>query len=194
LLDVCQDCWRYISDGYLVQAASSSEVGSSTMPHKINPIDFENGEGNLGLANALLEFFSRKLPISRLQRDLSDSTVLRNLGVAWGYSLLAYGRILRGLGKIAVDRERLHEALVQHPEVLAEAIQTILRRVGYPQPYEALKQLTRGQAVSMESLRQFIDSLALDPAVKAELYALTPQQYTGLAEDLALGREDHHNW
>ncbi len=194
LLDVCQDCWRYISDGYLVQAASSSEVGSSTMPHKINPIDFENGEGNLGLANALLEFFSRKLPISRLQRDLSDSTVLRNLGVAWGYSLLAYGRILRGLGKIAVDRERLHAALAQHPEVLAEAIQTILRRVGYPQPYEALKQFTRGQAVSMESLHQFIDSLALDPVVKAELYALTPQQYTGLAEDLALGRDERHIW
>src|SRR6266508_1187296 len=128
LIDLCQDMWRYIGDGYLVQAVESGEVGSSTMPHKVNPIDFENGEGNLGLANALLEFFSRKLPVSRLQRDLTDSTVLRNLGVAFGHSLFAYRRILRGLGKLTVDRERLLDELRAHPEVLAEAVQTILRR------------------------------------------------------------------
>ena len=150
LIDLCQDVWRYISDGYLVQAPKAGEVGSSTMPHKVNPIDFENGEGNLGLANALLEFFSRKLPISRLQRDLSDSTVLRNLGVAFGHSLFAYRRLLNGLGKLGVDRERMLDELRAHPEVLAEAVQTILRREGYPEPYEVLKGLTRGRALTLE--------------------------------------------
>lgn len=189
LLDLCQDYWRYISDGYLVQAAQAGEVGSSTMPHKVNPIDFENGEGNLGLANALLEFFSRKLPVSRLQRDLSDSTVLRNLGVAFGYSLLAYRRIQRGLGKVAVNREYLLEVVRAHPEVLAEAVQTILRRAGYPQPYEALKELTRGRVLTLADLATFIANLDVDATVKDELSTLTPEGYVGLAAKLARLRE-----
>jgi adenylosuccinate lyase len=184
LIDLSQDTWRYISDGYLVQAPKAGEVGSSTMPHKINPIDFENGEGNLGLANALLEFFSRKLPISRLQRDLSDSTVLRNLGVAFGHSLFAYRRILNGLGKLAVDQQRMLEELRTHPEVLAEALQTILRREGYPEPYEVLKGLTRGRALTIEDLRAFVDTLDVSETVKAELRALTPERYTGRAGEL----------
>jgi adenylosuccinate lyase len=185
LIDLCQDFWRYISDGYLVQAARAGEVGSSTMPHKVNPIDFENSEGNLGLANALLEHFSRKLPISRLQRDLSDSTVLRNLGVAFGHSLFAYRRILKGLGKLAADHERMLADLRAHPEVLAEAFQTILRRAGYPEPYEALKALTRGRALTLQELHAFIETLEVPEAVKAELRALTPEGYIGLAPDLA---------
>ncbi len=189
LLDLCQDYWRYISDGYLVQAAQAGEVGSSTMPHKVNPIDFENGEGNLGLANALLEFFSRKLPVSRLQRDLSDSTVLRNLGVAFGYSLLAYRRIQRGVGKVAVNRAYLLEVVRAHPEVLAEAVQTILRRAGYPQPYEALKELTRGRVLTLADLATFITNLDVDATVKDELSTLTPEGYVGLATKLARLRE-----
>jgi adenylosuccinate lyase len=189
LLDLCQDCWRYISDGYLVQAAQAGEVGSSTMPHKVNPIDFENGEGNIGLANALLEFFSRKLPVSRLQRDLSDSTVLRNIGMVAGYSLLAYQRIQRGLGKVAVNTARLHAEVSAHPEVLAEAVQTILRRSGYPQPYEALKELTRGRAFTLDDLYEFIEQLEVSSDIKAELHALTPEEYTGLAARLAHLRE-----
>jgi adenylosuccinate lyase len=185
LIDLCQDLWRYIGDGYLVQAPRAGEVGSSTMPHKVNPIDFENGEGNLGLANALLEFFSRKLPVSRLQRDLSDSTVLRNLGVAFGHSLFAYRRVLRGLGKLTVDRQRLLDDVGAHPEVLAEAVQTILRREGYPEPYELLKQLTRGKALTLTDLRAFIEVLEVPENVKAELRVLTPEGYTGLAPKLA---------
>jgi adenylosuccinate lyase len=185
LIDLCQDIWRYIGDGYLVQAPKAGEVGSSTMPHKVNPIDFENGEGNLGLANALLEFFSRKLPISRLQRDLSDSTVLRNLGVAFGHSLFAYRRIQKGLSKLSVDHERLTEDLRAHPEVLAEAVQTILRREGYQQPYEALKGLTRGHALTLGDLRAFIDTLEVSESVKVELRGLTPEGYIGLAPKLA---------
>src|SRR5262245_26967379 len=185
LIDLCQDIWRYISDGYLVQAPKAGEVGSSTMPHKVNPIDFENGEGNLGLANALLEFFSRKLPISRLQRDLSDSTVLRNVGVAFGHSLFAYRRILKGLGKLSVDRERLLEDLRAHPEVLAEAIQTILRREAYQHPYEALKGLTRGQALTLDDLYTFVETLEISEAVKTQLRELTPERYVGLAPKLA---------
>ncbi len=189
LTDLCQDCWRYISDGYLVQAAKEGEVGSSTMPHKVNPIDFENGEGNLAVAGALLELFSRKLPVSRLQRDLSDSTVLRNLGMAYGYSLLAYQRIVRGLDRVAVNADALLAALQAHPEVLAEAIQTILRRVGYAEPYEALKQITRGRALTMSDLHSFIESLPVDEEVKDELRALTPDTYLGLAAKLARLRE-----
>jgi adenylosuccinate lyase len=185
LVDLCQDVWRYISDGYLVQAAAAGEVGSSTMPHKVNPIDFENGEGNLLLANALLEFFSRKLPVSRLQRDLSDSTVLRNLGVAFGHSLFAYTRIAAGLGKLVPDRSRLLNDLQAHPEVLAEALQTILRRAGYPQPYEALKQLSRGRELTLADLRAFVAGLDLSPAVRGELLALTPEGYVGLSARLA---------
>ncbi len=184
LIDLSQDIWRYISDGYLVQAPKTGEVGSSTMPHKVNPIDFENAEGNLGLANALLEFFSRKLPVSRLQRDLSDSTVLRNLGVACGHSLFAYRRLLKGLGKLSVDHARLLADLQAHPEVLAEALQTILRREGYPEPYEVLKGLTRGRAPTLADLHEFIERLDVADGVKAELRALTPEGYLGLAPEL----------
>jgi adenylosuccinate lyase len=185
LIDLCQDIWRYTGEGYLVQAPKVGEVGSSTMPHKVNPIDFENGEGNLGVANALLEFFSRKLPISRLQRDLSDSTVLRNVGVAWGHSLFAYRRIQRGLGKLSVDPERLMAELRAHPEVLAEAVQTILRRENYPEPYEALKTLTRGRTMTIDDLQGFVERLDVPEHIKAELRALTPEKYTGLAPKLA---------
>ena len=184
LIDLCQDVWQYISVGYFGLAAQAGEVGSSTMPHKVNPIDFENAEGNFGIANALLEHFSRKLPISRQQRDLTDSTVLRNIGTAYGYSLLGYRRLLKGIGKLDVNRERLLEELRAHPEVLAEAVQTILRRENYPQPYEALKQVTRGQEITLESLRSFIDTLAVSDAVKAELRALTPETYIGRSLDL----------
>jgi adenylosuccinate lyase len=185
LIDLCQDVWHYISAGYLVQAARAGEVGSSTMPHKVNPIDLENGEGNLGIANVLLEHFSRKLPISRLQRDLSDSTVLRNIGVAFGHSLFAYRRILRGLGKLEVDHGRLLDELREHPELLAEAVQTVLRREGYPEPYEVMKTLTRGRGLTLEGLHAFIETLPVSEAVKAELRALTPEGYTGLAAKLA---------
>ncbi|WP_322814321.1 adenylosuccinate lyase [Chloroflexus sp.] len=190
LTDLSQDCWRYISDGYLVQAARAGEVGSSTMPHKVNPIDFENAEGNLALAGALLELFSRKLPVSRLQRDLSDSTVLRNLGLAFGYCLLAYQRLLRGLQKVAVDRARLRRDLEAHPEVLAEAIQTILRREGFAEPYELLKSFSRGRALTAEDIARFIDSLPVSDAVRAELQALAPAAYIGLAVKLAQLRDE----
>ena len=189
LLDMCQDIWRYISDGYIVQASKPGEVGSSTMPHKVNPIDFENAEGNLGLSNAILEHLSRKLPISRLQRDLSDSTALRNLGPALAYSLLAYQRIQRGLDKLVVNQARLAAELEAHPEVLAEAIQTILRRVGFPEPYEALKGLTRGRSPSLSDLRDFIMGLDLAEPIRAELLALTPEGYVGLAAKLARLRD-----
>lgn len=186
LIDLSQDAWRYISDGYLVQAPKAGEVGSSTMPHKVNPIDFENAEGNLGLANAILEFLSRKLPVSRLQRDLSDSTVLRNVGVAFGHSLFAYRRLLKGLGKVSVDQARLLSDLQAHPEVLAEAIQTVLRRENYPEPYEVLKGLTRGKKeITLESLYAFIDTLDIGDEIKAELKALTPETYVGVAGKLA---------
>ncbi len=185
LLDLDMDLWRYISDGYFVQAIVAGEVGSSTMPHKVNPIDFENSEGNLALAGALLELFSRKLPVSRLQRDLSDSTVLRNIGVAFGYCLLAYRRTLKGLRKLHADEVRLRQAVVDHPEVLAEAIQTILRREGYPEPYEALKRLTRGTALTLDDIARFVDGLDVSPEVKQELRALRPDGYVGLAPKLA---------
>src|SRR6266540_1787962 len=185
LIDLDRDVWGYVSLGYFRQKVNEGEVGSSTMPHKVNPIDFENSEGNLGIANALLEFFSRKLPISRLQRDLSDSTVLRNLGVAFGHSLFAYRRILRGLGKLTVDRQRMLEELRAHPAVLAEAVQTILRREGYPEPYEVLKGLTRGRTLTLDDLSAFVDTLDVSDAVKAELRALTPEGYVGRAADLA---------
>jgi adenylosuccinate lyase len=159
------------------------------MPHKVNPIDFENAEGNLGLANALLEFFSRKLPVSRLQRDLSDSTVLRNVGMGYGYSLLAYQRLVRGLNKVAVDSERLTADLRAHPEVLAEAFQTILRRAGYAEPYEALKELTRGHTLTLADMHAFIDHLAVAEPIKDELRQLSPETYIGLAAKLARLRD-----
>ena len=184
LLDLSQDCWRYISDGYLKQAARPGEVGSSTMPHKVNPINFENAEGNFGLANALLEHFARKLPISRLQRDLTDSTTMRSLGVAFGHALLGYKRLLKGLQSIEVDHALLLAELRAHPEVLAEAVQTILRREGFPEPYELLKKLTRGRPLTLEVLHTFVASLDLAEGVKAELLALTPETYLGKAADL----------
>lgn len=181
LIGFDQDIWRYISDGWIKQKIVKSEVGSSTMPHKVNPINFENSEGNLGLANALLEFFSRKLPVSRLQRDLSDSTVMRNFGVALGHCLVGYKYLSRGLDKIEADESVISRELESHPEVTAEAIQTILRREGVSMPYEALKQLTRGRRVTAADMEKFIDGLAVKPSVKAELKKLRPGNYTGLA-------------
>lgn len=185
LLDLDQDCWRYVSDGYFRQLHVEAEVGSSTMPHKVNPIDFENSEGNLGLGNALLVFMAEKLPKSRLQRDLSDSTVLRNVGVAWGYSLLAYQSTVKGLERLEIDAERLMSDLEAHPEILAEAIQTKLRALGHAAPYEALKQATRGESVTLSDLHRLIESLDLDEKTRAELLALRPEGYIGYAPRMA---------
>ncbi len=181
LMDFSQDMWRYISDGWVTQKPKEGEVGSSTMPHKINPINFENAEGNLGLANALCGFFSTKLPISRLQRDLSDSTVERNFGVVFGHSILAYNSLLKGLEKISINEKHIREALNAHPEIIAEAIQTILRREGVAVPYEKLKELTRGKEVTMETFGSFIDSLEVSPELKNELRSWTPETYIGIA-------------
>ena len=186
LLDLDRDVWGYISIGYFKQRVKEGEVGSSTMPHKVNPIDFENSEGNLGLANALLSHLSSKLPVSRWQRDLTDSTVLRNVGVALGYSLLAYDACLRGLNKIEPDPKRLADDLNANWEVLAEPIQTVMKRYGIEDAYEKLKALTRGKAgINRDSLREFIRGLAIPPAEKDRLMALIPASYTGLAEQLA---------
>ena len=181
LIDFNRDIWSYISLGYFKQRTIAGEVGSSTMPHKVNPIDFENSEGNLGLANALLSHLSQKLPISRWQRDLTDSTVLRNMGVGCAYELLAYQSCLKGIGKLQVNATRIDEDLNDSWEVLAEPIQTIMRRYGIPEPYEKLKALTRGQAITPTALAKFIDSLDLPPEVKASLRAMTPASYTGNA-------------
>ncbi|MFA6393103.1 MAG: adenylosuccinate lyase [Candidatus Paceibacterota bacterium] len=185
LLDFNQDMWRYISDNWITQTPKKGEVGSSTMPHKINPIDFENSEGNLGLANALFEFFARKLPISRLQRDLSDSTVERAFGTAFGHSFLAYASLLKGLSKISINENKIKEDLLAHPEIIAEAIQTVLRRENYPIPYEALKELTRGKQITMADFATFIDNLKVTPKIKLELKKFTPLTYTGLASKIA---------
>ncbi len=185
LLDLNRDIWGYISLGYFKQKLKEGEVGSSTMPHKVNPIDFENSEGNLGLANALLYHLAEKLPVSRWQRDLTDSTVLRNMGVALGYSLLAYDACLRGLNKLEVNRERIEQDLVNAWEVLAEPIQTVMRRYGVPNPYEQLKALTRGKGITREALQEFVQGLAIPEAERQRLLAMTPQSYTGLAEQLA---------
>ena len=185
LLDLSQDMWRYISDGWVIQKPKDGEVGSSAMPHKVNPIDFENAEGNFGIANALFEHLSRKLPVSRLQRDLSDSTVERTFGTAFAHSFIGYHSPVRGFGKVSVSEAALREALVAHPEVLAEAIQTVLRAANVEMPYEKLKALTRGRAVSMAELAAFIDGLDIRPELKARLLALTPENYTGLASQLA---------
>ena len=185
LIDLCRDIWGYVSLGYFRQAKVEGEVGSSTMPHKVNPIDFENAEGNFGLAVALFGHFSEKLPISRWQRDLTDSTVLRSLGSAFGYLLIGLRSLERGLGKLRPDPARLAADLDQAWEVLAEAVQTVMRRHGLPEPYERLKALTRGARIDAEALQQFIASLELPEAVKARLTALTPASYTGLAATLA---------
>ncbi len=185
VLDLCRDLWGYISLGYFKQRLKEGEVGSSTMPHKVNPIDFENAEGNLGLANALLRHLSDKLPVSRWQRDLTDSTVLRNLGVALGHSLLAYDSCLKGLGKLEINEERLAQDLDAAWEVLAEPIQTVMRRYGLPQPYEQLKALTRGKGITEETMRAFIRGLHLPHGVVNQLLDLRPRNYIGLAADLA---------
>jgi adenylosuccinate lyase len=187
LLDLSQDIWRYISDGWILQRPRAGEVGSSAMPHKINPIDFENAEGNLGIANALFEHFSRKLPVSRLQRDLSDSTVLRAMGTAFAHAVIGYNSLTKGFGKIRVNAQAMLEALTENPEVLAEAIQTVLRKEGIDAGYERLKELTRGKKVTLEDFATFIDGLAVNADVKKRLKALTPDSYIGLAPDIAKG-------
>jgi adenylosuccinate lyase len=180
LTDMARDIWLYISMDYFRQKIRKGEIGSSAMPHKVNPIDFENGEGNLGYANAIFEHFSMKLPISRLQRDLSDSTVLRNIGVPIGHSLIAFNSLLKGLNKLIVNTEKIKSDLDNNWAVVAEAIQTILRREGYPNPYEALLDLTRtNQKITFESISNFIESLDLSETVKNELKAITPFNYTG---------------
>ena len=184
-IDLCRDVWGYISLGYFKQAVKAGEVGSSTMPHKVNPIDFENAEGNFGIANALFEHFAAKLPVSRWQRDLTDSTVLRALGSAFGHALVGFDALQRGLAKLSVNPERLQADLDAAWEVLAEAVQTVMRRHGLPNPYEQLKALTRGQGIDARSMRDFIESLALPEDARQRLLAMTPASYTGLAERLA---------
>jgi adenylosuccinate lyase len=185
LLDLNRDVWGYISLGYFKQRTKAGEIGSSTMPPKVNPIDFENSEGNLGLANAVLKHLSEKLPVSRWQRDLTDSTVLRNIGVAFGYTMLAYDSCLRGLNKLEVNPARLAEDLDATWEVLAEPVQTVMRRYGIENPYEQLKELTRGKGISKDALREFITGLAITQDAKDHLLAMTPANYIGYAARLA---------
>jgi len=185
LLDLNRDIWSYVSLGYFKQKLKAGEIGSSTMPHKVNPIDFENSEGNLGLANAVLKHLSEKLPVSRMQRDLTDSTVLRNIGVGLGYALLAYDSCLRGLNKLEVNPARLEADLDANWEVLAEPVQTVMRRYGIENPYEQLKELTRGKGISKEALRDFINGLTIPQEAKDLLLAMTPANYTGIAAQLA---------
>ena len=185
LTGLSQDVWRYISDGWITQKPKEGEIGSSAMPHKVNPIDFENAEGNFGIANALFTHFSQKLPISRLQRDLTDSTVIRTFGTAFGHSLVGYRSLLRGLGKISVNEAAMLEALQAHPEVLAEAFQTVLRKEGVEVPYEKLKELTRGKQVTLVDFATFIDGLTVSDEVKNRLKALRPENYIGLAAEIA---------
>jgi adenylosuccinate lyase len=187
LIDLARDVWGYVSLGYFKQKLQAGEVGSSTMPHKVNPIDFENAEGNFGVANALLEHFSAKLPISRWQRDLTDSTVLRALGEAFGHALIGFASLDKGLGKLEVNPERIAADLDAAWEVLAEAVQTVMRRYGLPEPYEQLKALTRGHGITRESMRAFIGTLDLPADAKQRLLDLTPASYTGLAAALARG-------
>ena len=185
LIDADRDIWQYISLGYFKQKTKAGEIGSSTMPHKVNPIDFENSEGNLGLANAILRHLSEKLPISRMQRDLTDSTVLRNMGVAFGHVVLAHDSTLRGLDKLEANPARLAEDLDACWEVLAEAVQTVMRRYGVPNPYEQLKELTRGKGIEPAALAAFIDGLAIPETEKARLREMTPAGYIGQAAELA---------
>ncbi|MDH2054686.1 adenylosuccinate lyase [Achromobacter marplatensis] len=185
VLDLDRDVWGYVALGYFKQRLKDGEVGSSTMPHKVNPIDFENSEGNLGLANAVLRHLADKLPISRWQRDLTDSTVLRNLGVGLGYCLVAWDACMRGLGKLEVNTAAIDADIDACWEVLAEPVQTVMRRYGLPQPYEQLKALTRGKGITEEALREFIQGLALPDEPKARLLAMTPRSYIGLAAELA---------
>jgi adenylosuccinate lyase len=188
LLDFSQDVWRYISDDMIKQRAVEGEVGSSTMPQKVNPIDFENAEGNIGLANALFGFFSSKLPVSRLQRDLSDSTACRNFASAFGYCMTAYAALLKGLSKIEVNKEKCAAMLNAHPEVLAEGLQTILRAENVKNPYEKLKSLTRGKKIDAAAVKNFIEDLDVSSEVKNKLKKLTVTNYLGIAEFLAKGK------
>ena len=181
LIDFCRDTWTYISMDYFKQAVNKNEIGSSAMPHKVNPIDFENAEGNLGMANAIFEHLSSKLPVSRLQRDLTDSTVLRNIGVPFAHTLIAFRSVEKGLGKLILNDGMIHQQLEDNWAVVAEAVQTILRRENYPNPYEALKELTRGNAyIDKKSIHHFIDNLKIDSSVKKELKKVTPHNYTGI--------------
>lgn len=184
IIDLDQDAWRYISDNYLMQEKSPRQVGSSTMPQKINPIDFENSEGNLGLANALLAHFNQKLPISRLQRDLSDSTVKRNFGAALGYCVIGYQSCCKGLVKIKANREVMERELLAHWEVVTEGIQTVLRQTGDDQAYEKLKELAQGKTVTQKEIETWVDSLQLSKSVKKKILAITPLTYTGLSKQL----------
>ncbi len=184
LLDLDRDMWTYISLDYFKQKIKQGEVGSSTMPQKVNPISFENSEGNLGVANALMTHFSNKLPVSRLQRDLSDSTVLRNIGVAFAHCVIAYQSILRGLQKIEVNKEKINQNLEDHPEIITEGIQSILRREGVKEAYEKLKELTRGKKITKNDIEEFVRNLDVPEKVKKELLELTPGNYIGLAEKL----------
>ena len=183
-IDLCRDTWGYISVGYFRQRVNKDEVGSSTMPHKVNPIDFENAEGNLGVSSALLEHMAAKLPISRWQRDLTDSTVQRNLGLAIAYLVIALKSLRKGLDKLQADPQRIAADIDDAWEVLGEAIQTVMRRYGIPEPYEKLKALTRGKSVTKQSLSDFIDSLDIPDNARQQLHALKPASYTGLAESL----------
>jgi adenylosuccinate lyase len=185
LLDLNRDIWGYISIGYFKQRTKAGEIGSSTMPHKVNPIDFENSEGNLGMANAILKHMAEKLPVSRWQRDLTDSTVLRNIGVAFGYTVLAWDSCLRGLGKLEVNAARMSQDLEESWEVLAEPVQTVMRRYGIENPYEQLKELTRGKGISRQALQEFIQGLAIPDQARQQLLAMTPSNYIGIAERLA---------
>ena len=185
LLDFDRDVWMYISMGYFKQRTVKGEIGSSTMPHKVNPIDFENSEGNLGLADAVLGFMSRKLPVSRMQRDLTDSTTLRNMGVGFGYTLIAIRATAKGLGKLELNEERLLQDLDGNWEVLAEPIQTVMRKVGMDRPYERLKELTRGRRVNAKIMKEFVQDLPLPKADKERLLKLTPATYVGIAAKLA---------
>jgi len=181
ILDLDRDIWTYVSMEYFKQKIKKGEVGSSAMPHKVNPIDFENSEGNLGIANAIFEHLSAKLPLSRLQRDLTDSTVLRNVGVPFGHTIIGFKSTLKGLNKLLLNKTKFAEDLEQNWAVVAEAIQTILRREGYPNPYEALKGLTRtNETITQNSISNFIDTLTVSDAIKAELKAISPSNYTGI--------------
>jgi adenylosuccinate lyase len=187
LIDFCRDIWGYISLGYFKQKVIEGEVGSSTMPHKVNPIDFENAEGNLGVANALFGHFADKLPISRFQRDLSDSTVQRNIGVAFAHSLIAYKAILKGLDKLSLDEIKMHREVSESWELLAEPIQTILRINNVPNAYEMLKDFSRGGKITREDVQEFINNLQVDEKIKDQLRQLRPETYLGLAVELSEG-------
>ncbi len=184
LIDFAQDMWRYISDGWIKQRTVKGEIGSSAMPHKVNPIDFENGEGNLGMANSLFNFFSGKLMVSRLQRDLSDSTVLRNVGVAFAHTLLSYQSIMKGLSKIEVNEDEIINVLKNTPEIIAEAYQNILRVSGVEKPYELLKEVTRGKDIKIEDFHNLARKLNVSDKTKEKLLSITPENYTGLSSKI----------